>query len=547
MTRGERLARLRSEQFDVLVVGGGITGAGIARDAAMRGLTTALVERDDFASGTSSRSSRLVHGGVRYLEHGHLHLVFESSRERRTLLRIAPHLVRPLRFTWPVYRDARVPLWKLGVGLFMYDALAVFRNVQGHRLLTETETWAEEPALNRDNLVGGASYYDASTDDTRLTLANVIAAEESGAVAVNHAAVVRMISEGERIVGAVVREDGDDTEVPVRARVVVNATGPWTDTVRAMDGDARAHAVRATKGVHIAVPRERLATHAALTLLSPIDGRVMFALPSTATTIVGTTDTPTDESPDAVRALSDDIEYLLTAANSFFPDARLTLSDVVAAWAGIRPLVASGFTGTPASASREHRIDRNVSGLISISGGKLTTYRSMAAEVVDVVERSLGRRRKRSKTNVVALPGGDIRSFDEALRAAELEVGDSAVARRLVEAHGSRWREVAALTTAEPALARRIARDLPYLLAEVVYAVEREMAMTLADVLVRRLHLAFEVADHGRSAARVATAVLAGRLGWDNSRARSELARYEAEVERLFGAPNERNEPSPAG
>jgi len=546
MTRGERLARLREAQFDVLVVGGGITGAGIARDAAMRGLKTALVERDDFASGTSSRSSRLVHGGVRYLEHGHLHLVFESSRERRTLLRIAPHLVRPLRFTWPVYRDARVPLWKLGVGLFMYDALAVFRNVQGHRLLTSEEVAGEEPGVSRENLVGGASYYDASTDDTRLTLANVLAAEESGAAVVNHAAVIGMIREGERVVGAVVREERDQAEVSVRARVVVNATGPWTDAVRAMDGDTRANAVRATKGVHIAVPRERLATHAALTLLSPTDGRVMFALPSTATTIVGTTDTPTDESPEGVRASRQDIDYLLAAANVFFPAARLTRADVVAAWAGIRPLVASGFTGDPASASREHRIDRSASGMISVSGGKLTTYRSMAAEVVDVVERSLGRRRRRARTSVVPLPGGDIRSFDETLRAAELEVGDSVVARRLVEAHGSRWREVAALTTAEPALARRIARDLPYLLAEVVYAVEREMAMTLADVLVRRLHLAFEVADHGRSAARVATAVLAGRLGWDNARARSELARYEADVQRLFGVP-EAHEPSLVG
>lgn len=544
MTRGERLTRLRAEQFDVLVVGGGITGAGIARDAAMRGLKTALVERDDFASGTSSRSSRLVHGGVRYLEHGHLHLVFESSRERRTLLRIAPHLVRPLRFTWPVYEHARVPLWKLGVGLFMYDALAVFRNVQGHRLLTSEEVSGDEPAVRREKLIGGASYYDASTDDTRLTLANVIAAEESGAVVVNHAAVVALIREGERIVGALVREEGDEAELSVRARVVVNATGPWTDVVRAMDGDTQANAVRATKGVHIAVPRERLATHAALTLLSPTDGRVMFALPSTATTIVGTTDTPTDEPPERVRASRQDVDYLLAAANFFFPAARLTPADVVAAWAGIRPLVASGFTRDPASASREHRIDRSASGLISISGGKLTTYRSMAAEVVDVVERSLNRRRRRARTNVVPLPGGDIPSFDDTLRAAEREVGDSVVARRLVEAHGSRWREVAALTTAEPALARRMARDLPYLLAEVVYAVEREMAMTLADVLIRRLHLAFEVADHGRSAARVATAVLAGRLGWDNARARSELARYEAEVQRLFGE-HEAHEPSP--
>jgi glycerol-3-phosphate dehydrogenase len=541
-TRTERLARLASEEFDVLVVGGGITGAGIARDAAMRGLRTALVERDDFASGTSSRSSRLVHGGVRYLEHGHLHLVFESSRERRTLMRIAPHLVRPLRFTWPVYRGARIPLWKLNAGLFMYDALAAFRNVENHRALGREEVLAREPSLRRDGLVGGAEYYDAATDDARLTLANIIAAEEHGAAIVNHAAVTKLVRDGPALTGAVVCAEGGN-DISVRAAVVVNATGAWTDRLRALDASANGEAVRATKGTHIAVPRERLATHGALTLLSPVDGRVMFALPSTATTIIGTTDTPTDERPEDVRASRDDIVYLLESANTFFPSAQLTEGDVIAAWAGIRPLVAAGFRRDPASASREHRIDRSESGMISVSGGKLTTYRSMAAQVVDVVERSLGRSPTRSRTSTTPLPGGDIRSVDEVLRAAELEVGDAVVARRLVEAHGSRWREVAALTAEEPALARRIVRDLPYLLAEVVYAVEREMAVTLADVLVRRLRIAYEVADHGRSTARVATAVLAGRLGWDNERSRAELSRYEAEVTRIFGT----NEPSPVG
>jgi len=529
------MARVSSEAFDVLVIGGGITGAGIARDAAMRGLRTVLVERDDFGSGTSSRSSRLIHGGVRYLEHGHLHLVFESSRERRTLMRIAPHLVRPLRFTWPVYRGARVPRWKLNAGLFMYDALAVFRNVRNHRALDAADVLAQEPSLRREDLLGGAEYYDAATDDARLTLTNVMSAEEHGAAVVNHVSVVRLTRDGARVTGAVVRDHQTDTELPVRAAVVVNATGPWTDAIRALDVGEAPSAVRATKGVHIAVPRERLSTHGALTLLSPVDGRVMFALPSTVTTIIGTTDTPTDERPDAVRASAADVEYLLATANLFFPAARLTTKDVAAAWAGIRPLVASGFTRDPASASREHRIDRSASGVISVSGGKLTTYRSMAAEVVAEVERSLGRRPSRATTDRVPLPGGDLRSLDEALRAAELEVGDAVIARRLVEAHGTRWREVSTLTSQEPALARRIVRGLPYLLAEVVYAVESEMAVTLADVLVRRLRVAYEAADHGRAAARVATAVLAGRLGWDNARARTEIARYEADVNRLFG------------
>jgi glycerol-3-phosphate dehydrogenase len=536
VNRAEELARLGREKFDVLVIGGGITGAGVARDAALRGLRTALVERDDFASGTSSRSSRLVHGGVRYLEHGHLHLVFESSRERSTLMRIAPHLVRPLRFTWPVYRGARIPRWKLNAGLFLYDALAAFRNVGNHRGLDAREVLAREPSLRREGLLGGAEYYDAATDDARLTLATVVSAHAHGAVVVNHAAVVRLIHEGGRVIGAGVRASGAAGETSVRARVVVNATGPWSDMVRLLDESVAATTVRATKGVHIAVPRERLATRGALTLLSPIDGRVMFALPSTATTILGTTDTPTDARPDDVRAAPEEVEYLLAAANAFFPSARLTATDVIAAWAGIRPLVASGFRGDPASASREHRIDRSASGVISVTGGKLTTYRSMAAEVVTAVEHSLGRAPTRSTTDREPLPGGEIRSLGEALRAAELEVGDAAVARRLVEAHGAQWRDVAALTNAEPALARRIVRELPYVLAEVVYAAEREMAVTLADVLVRRLRLAYEVADHGRSAARVAAAVLAGRSGWDAARTRSEIARYEGEVERIFGS-----------
>ena len=534
--RSNRLARLASERFDLLVIGGGINGAGIARDAAMRGLRTALVEREDFGSGTSSRSSRLVHGGVRYLEHGHLHLVFESSRERRTLMRIAPHLVRPLRFTWPVYRGARVPRWKLLAGLFMYDALAAFRNVANHRALDASEVATFEPLLRRDGLVGGAQYYDAATDDTRLTLVNAMSAEEYGAAVVNHAEAVRFLRDGERIVGAAVRADGEDREVEVPAAVIVNAAGPWSDDVRALDErDVRA-SVRATKGVHVAVSRERLAPRGALTLLSPLDGRVMFVLPSLATTIIGTTDTPTDERPEEVRASREDIEYLLATANAFFPSANLRAADVIAAWAGIRPLIASGFRSDPASASREHRIDRSGSGLISVTGGKLTTYRAMAAEVVDAVERALARRHTRGRTARVPLPGGEIGTVDQALRAAELEIGDAVVAKRLVEAYGGRWREVAALTASEPALARRIVRELPYLLAEVVHGVEREMAMTLADVLVRRLHIAYETPDHGHAAARVVAAVLAGRLGWDGSRARVELARYDAEVERIFGS-----------
>ena len=549
------LDRLAAERFDVLVIGGGITGAGVARDAALRGLRVALVERDDWACGTSSRSSRLVHGGVRYLEHGHLHLVFESSRERRTLLRIAPHLVRPLEFVWPVYAGARVPRWKLAAGLMLYDLLALFRNVAPHRRLSAAEIAEREPGVRRDGLTGGASYYDASTDDTRLTLANALAASDAGAAILNHAPARALVrDEGSPLVtGAVVEDALTGRAVRVHARVVVNAAGPWSDEVRRLDDPSAAPGVRGSKGVHVAVPRERMGNRGALTLLSPLDGRVMFVLPAGTHAIVGTTETATTATPDDVRASAADVDYLLRSANAFFPEARLTSADVVSAWAGIRPLIASGYrhgaTGATAaaasSASREHLIERGSSGVVTVSGGKLTTYRSMAAEVVDEVERALGRERRRGvdPTETRHLPGGQFTSYDAELAAADealrasgaLDPAQAArVAERLVRAHGSAWRAVWALATRDPALAAPLVPGLPYLRAELVWGVERETARTLTDLLVRRTHVAFETPDNGRIAARSAVGIVAPLLGWDAAATEGALGEYERDVTRMF-------------
>ncbi|HEX6059255.1 MAG TPA: glycerol-3-phosphate dehydrogenase/oxidase, partial [Gemmatimonadaceae bacterium] len=363
--REAALTALATRPFDVLVVGGGITGAGIARDAALRGLSVALVERDDFASGTSSRSSRLVHGGVRYLEHGHLHLVFESSAERRRLLRLAPHLVRPLRFVWPVYRGARVPRWKLSAGLTLYDLLALFRNVAPHRPLSARGVLAEEPALAREALVGGAAYYDAATNDARLTLANAVGAVEAGAVVLNHAELRALARTDGRITGATILDRLGGGEIAARARVVVNAAGPWSDAVRRLAEPGTGAGLHGTKGVHVTVPRERIGNRGAVTLLSPLDGRVMFVLPAGRHAIVGTTDTETQATPDDVRATTADIDYLLRSANAFFPEARLGRDDVVAAWAGVRPLVASQYGAGTTAASREHALARGPSGLLS--------------------------------------------------------------------------------------------------------------------------------------------------------------------------------------
>jgi glycerol-3-phosphate dehydrogenase len=497
--RDQTRRRLARQQFDLLIVGGGINGAGIARDAALRGLTVALVERDDFASGTSSRSSRLVHGGVRYLEHGFFHLVFESSRERRVLLKIAPHLVRPLQFTWPVYRGARIPRWKLAAGLWLYDLLAAFRNVARHRSLSAVQVLTAEPKLKRFGLLGGATYFDAATNDARLTIANVMSATTAGAGALNYAEVTSLAFAGGRASGASVRDRLTQEVFNVRASAVVNATGPWTDSISRIEDPSSAPAVLGTKGVHIAVPAHRVGNRAAVTMLAHADQRVMFVLPGGTHTIIGTTDTETHERPDQVRATRADVQYLLDGANSYFPEAKLTCDDVVCAWAGIRPLIASGNSGNPAGASRESAITVGPRGVIAVTGGKLTTYRAMSEDVVDAVQKYLGRPRTSSSTATRQLPGS----------ASRPEEGDGRISERIVD-------------------------ELPYTVNDVLAAADHEFACTIADVLVRRTHLAFETRDHGAGVAPRVAELLAPRLGWNSTDIARQLDDYRAEVARLF-------------
>jgi glycerol-3-phosphate dehydrogenase len=513
-----RLAPLAGRAFDLLVIGGGATGCGIAHDAASRGLSVALVEKGDFASGTSSKSSRLIHGGVRYLENGQLHLVFESSAERRRLLRLAPHLVHPLQFTWPVYEGARIPRWKLSAGLTLYDALALFRNVGRHHRLSRADVLEQEPMLSGEGLRGGATYFDAATNDARLTLANAIAAVEAGATVVNHARSTEWIVESGRVVGATVVNSLGTTTIDVRAEVVVNATGPWS-------GD-----VRGSKGSHIAVPRERVGNRNALTLLSPRDGRVLFTLPAGDNAIIGTTDTYGPSSPDEVRASNEDVRYLLDAANAFFPRAKLRDDDVVSAWAGIRPLVPARGD-TPGAVSREHAITTAGDGVIAITGGKLTTYRVMASQVVDAVVKRLGRG-ERSRTANRVLPGGDFTSLEDLIATIALTTNDVELAGHLARTYGSRWeavwREIAAHGTG------RVIEGLPYTMGELRYSVEHEMARTLGDLLIRRTHVAFETRDHGTTAAPVVAEAIAPLLGWDFAEQRRAIEHFEAEIARTF-------------
>ncbi|HXD50164.1 MAG TPA: glycerol-3-phosphate dehydrogenase/oxidase [Gemmatimonadaceae bacterium] len=537
-TRRERLAALGSRSFDLLVIGGGITGCGVAREAALRGLAVALVEKGDFASGTSSRSSRLVHGGVRYLETGQIHLVFEASAERRRLLRLAPHLVRPLAFTWPVYAGARVSRLKLGAGLFAYDALAMFRNVARHERLSARGVLEHEPMLRVEELRGGARYFDAATDDARLTLANAVGAVEAGAVMLNHASVRALQVDGGRVAGASVVDRLTGSELDVRASVVVNATGPWSDDLRALDELATTErsdgaAVRGSKGTHISVPRARVGNRDALTLLVPADGRVFFVLPAGAQAIIGTTDTFTAASPDAVRATRADVRYLLQAANAYFPRAGLRDDDVVSSWAGIRPLLPSA-AASPGRVSREHAVAVSASGLVSITGGKLTTYRVMARDVVRTVAEQLGRRvKRRDPTRDVPLPGGDFASVDLLVEEAARLTKDETLAARLVGAHGTRWREVWREVQSDGG-GELVESELPYTAGELRYSVEAELACTLGDLLIRRTHLAHQSRDHGIGAAARAAEAVAPLLGWDRLARGRAIRAFESEIEKEF-------------
>lgn len=522
---------------DLLIIGGGITGAGIARDAALRGFRTALVDKADFGAGTSSHSSRLIHGGIRYLEQRAFRLVFEASHERRVLLKIAPHLVRPLAFLFPLYQGGRISAWKLRAGMWLYDLLAAFRNVHRHRWLRAKKVRRVEPGLRERGLVGAALYYDAQTDDARLVIATIRSATREGALAANYVEVTSLLKPDGRVRGAVVRDMLTGETASIRAHVVVNATGPWSDAIRRLDDPAAEPLLRPTKGAHVAVPRRRVANEHAVTLLSQIDGRVMFVLPWGELSYIGTTDTDADSSPDALRVTAADVTYLLRSANAAFPDARLASSDVVSAWVGLRPLLREDDHGSPSSVSREHRVVESAQGLITIAGGKLTTYRVMARDVVDRVAARLHAQDGRPlaghvPTDRLPLPGGEAAELEVLVEAARARGASDASARHLVANYGSEAAAVLNLVDRERALGEPIVAGRPEIWAEVTYAVEREMAVRVQDVLIRRLHLFYESRDQGQALVPAVASRMKKLLGWDDVQEAEELRDYFQVVER---------------
>ena len=533
--RGAAVRRLEQETFDLLVVGGGITGAGILRDAVVRGLKVALVERDDFASGTSSRSSKLVHGGIRYLEQYNFALVFESTQERARLMGLARHLVRPLPFLMPVHAGAHHGVGMIDLGMWLYDVLGTFRNYRLHQRLGAAAVHALEPLVRSDGLRGALRYYDAVTDDFRLTVENVRSAVASGAVAVSRAEVRSVAFREGRVHTVAVLDRTTGRTLEVRTRCVVCSTGPWTEeTLGRMDAAATGPRLRPTKGVHLVVPFERLPLSNAVVMVGPRDGRMMFTVPWHGATVLGTTDTDLQGPSEDVFADRDDADYLLETANAAFPSAGLRREDVIGTWAGVRPLI--NTEGVPESqVSREHQITSDPRGIVTIAGGKLTTYRLMATAAVNAalpfLDAPKGSRTPRTKDLPLPCAGplGGRETWDDradvvALAAARKLPPD--VAGSLLHSYGVRVGEVLDLAGRDPALLERLHPALPFLRVEVVHAARCEMAMSLVDVFARRIPLLLVAPDQGVGAAADAAALMAGELGWDAATRDGEVARF---------------------
>ena len=545
--RRESLRALADERFDVLIVGGGIVGAGALLDATSRGLRAALVEQRDIASGTSGRSSRLIHGGLRYLEQLHFGLVYEALSERARLLRLAPHLVRLEPFLFPIYG---IPLFHQGFygsGIFLYDLLGARRDGGFAKHLRPASAIEYAPNLRRKGLTGAIIYHDGVEDDARLALAVLRTALAGGAVAATRVRASAPVLDGERIIGASVEDLVSGNRFDVHAERVIDATGVWaaepTTRFATLEGG---DTFVPSRGSHIVIRRNRLPAEGGMTLRIP--GRVVFIIPWPGHWIIGTTDHPDSRAPERVAAPHEDVDELLSTVNRQL-DIGLGRGDIVGTYAGMRPLVGDPG-GSTVKASREHRVAADASGLVRISGGKYTTYRVMARDVVDA---SLGRqeaRRRRSGTADLPLVGAAPRSELAQIGASlERPLRDAAAARgetratwpkrigeRLAERYGREAIDVMTLAR-ELDLAAPLGQGVDHLRAEVAWAARRELALSLDDVLARRMRLAQELPDRGASIAPGVAAVLGAELGWNEARQAAEVERYLETARREYGLP----------
>jgi len=546
-TRSESLSKFAEEVFDILIIGGGITGAGLALDAAARGLRVSLVEKRDFAAGTSSRSTKLIHGGLRYLEHFDFTLVREGLRERAILAKTAPGLARPLPFVIPIYENSRRnydrPL-KMRLGLWLYDLLAGRYNFARHRRLSRDEALSLAPQLDPQGLKGAFLYYDAVTNDSRLVIEVIKTARERGAEIANHTRVAGLIrNERGKIAGAHLRDELTGGGIECRARIVINATGVWMEETINLNGqttNSLNRRMRPAKGVHLTVSADRLRVGAAWLIPSLTSHRFYFVVPWEGRVNIGTTDTDYDGDKDHPRAEPEEVNEILSAINSYFPEGRLEPADVISSWAGLRPLITDPRAGSTTEVSRKEEIIESDDGLISIGGGKLTTYRLMAEHGINLAVKRLKEGfnvlANSAATEGVAI-GGEL-SFDDltmiAERLSRAEDLPLETARHLIHDYGADYQRLVELTHEDERLRERLIEGLPQILAEVVYAARYEMALTLADVMTRRMRLAIVAGREALKCAAPVADLMARELGWSREETERQIAQFAAEFEREF-------------
>ncbi len=544
--RKDNLSRMEHEQFDVLVIGGGVTGAGVALDAAARGYRVALVEKVDFASGTSSKSTKLVHGGIRYLPNFDFALVHEALIERGILLKNAPFLVRPVGFLLPIYQGDRHPVGipfstpggfglglLLNVGLWLYDVLAGRENLYRHRHLSRADLLKLAPTLVSQGLKEGFVYYDAQTHDARLTFALIRTAAERGAAIANYAEVVAFTSENGKVNGARVRDRLDDRELTIRARHVVNATGIFSEQIEELAGIEPQVRVEPSKGVHLVLSRETLKLGKdAIVLPETDDKRILFIVPWQSRAIFGTTDTGSGDL-DHPAANPDDVSYLLGHLNRYL-SVHLTEKDIISTYAGYRPLVSARTSEhSTAKLSRTHAVLQSATGLVTIVGGKLTTYRRMAQDTVDVLSKRDGVKTPPRPTLRLPLQGSQgwpAAQSELASRASALGL-DSLVLEHLGDSYGTLAGEVLDLVEQDATLGKRLVDDLPYIRAEVIHACRQEMALTPLDVLARRTSITLEDRSQGLEVVEDVATLMAGELGWSTEQQRAMSEAFRAQIE----------------
>ncbi len=532
---------IQQTTYDLIVIGGGVNGAGVARDAALRGLKTILIEKGDFACGTSSWSTRLIHGGLRYLEYFEFPLVRESLREREILLRTAPHLVRPLLLTIPIYRDRSRPYWKIWAGMVLYDILSADKTLPAHRMLPPAQFQQLFPSIDPDGLAGGAQYYDGQvTYAERLCLENILSAKAAGATVLSYVKVTHLHRQGNRITSLTCKDAWTDQEFTVKGHdksMVINTAGPWVDHVCQLGMTNNQEApigktkkIGGTKGSHIVVAPFPGAPNTSLYVEAKSDGRPFFIVPWDRMYLIGTTDHKFTGSPDQLKADDDEIDYLLRETNYIIPNAQLSRQDVKFTYSGVRPLP-NAEGKRPGSITRKHILfdhtKEGVTNLVSLIGGKLTTYRQVGEEMVDLVFKRQGKPVPPCPTENKPLPGCILPS-DPRVQQVLTEYRDrisSQTINHLFSMYGSKTLEILGLTDSEPDLATPITPELPDIKAQIVYAVRQELAYTLVDIMRRRTTLAMH-SHYGMNLLPSLTDTLRQYCGWDEHKCNQERERY---------------------